>query len=51
VQEDGEEEVVEHICDCWGHRGEMWTPDGRILDVSNAGFEVLLCIDGPNAHP
>ena len=39
LQED-DEEVSEHICEHWGHRGELWAPDGRILDVSNAGFEV-----------
>ena len=33
--------MSEHICDIWGHRGELWTPSSRILDVSNAGFEVL----------
>ena len=41
VWQEEEDEISEHICDHWGHRGEMWTPDGRILDVSNAGFEVL----------
>ena len=41
AQQEDEEEVSEHICEHWGHRGELWTPDGRILDVSNAGFEVL----------
>ena len=42
AQEQEEEggEVLEHVSEHWGHHGEMWTPNGRILDVSNAGFEV-----------
>lgn len=43
TQQEDEEEVSEHICEHWGHRGELWAPDGRILDVSNAGFEVPHC--------
>ena len=36
---------MEHVCDLWGHHGELWTPKGRIQDVSNAGFEVSLFTD------
>ena len=42
---------MEHICSCWGHGGEMWTPDGRILDVSNAGFEVRLRTQALTTNP